>query len=460
VSLFWPAEAVKRFVKPGFAPREMGESEMRGAVLSATLAAVTVLAAACGGTGGSTSTAASAADPAKVSGDITVLTNRTDLQQDGTLKKYAEQFNQTYPNVHVKFEALTDYEGEVKIRMNTSNYGDVLLIPAAVARGDYPKFFASLGSTADLSKKYKFTEASDANGQAYGVVSFAAANGFVYNKQVWQKAGITSWPKTPQEFLADLAAVKKTGAVPLYTNYKDGWPLSAWTNTLGSATCDGKAKDALATDDPWAPGKDLTVGDTLLFDAVRNKLTEADPTTTNWENSKPQIAQGKIATMWLGSWAIPQMQAAATKAGVSPDTIGFMPFPVQVNGKFCAALAPDYRYAINTHSAHKDAARAWLDWIVNKSDFARLNQGVSPLIGAPLPTALKPYQDEGVQLVDVDQTDVVKVNAIDKAAEIGLDSPDYRQKLVDIARGASSGNLDGYLSGLSKKWHSAEQTAG
>lgn len=440
---------------------------MRGRALTATLAAVAMLvsvvmlASACGGTGGSTSTAKRTGDPAEVSGDITVLTQRTDLQEDGTLRKYAEEFNKTYPKVSVKFEALTDYEGEVRIRMNTENYGDVLLIPAAVDKGDYPKFFASLGTAEELSEKYKFTSASEVNGKVYGIVSFAAANGFVYNKDVWKKAGVTEWPETPAEFLADLRKVEsETGSVPLYTNYKDGWPLTAWTNVLGSVTCDPQAKNALADIDPWAPGKDLTIGDSLLFNAVKNGLTEKDPTTTNWEESKGRFAKGEIATMWLGSWAIPQMRAAATKAGIEPETIGFMPFPAQVDGEFCAALAPDYRYAINTHSESKQAARAWLDWVVDKSGFAALNQGVSPVRGEPLPSALKPYQDAGVQLIDLEQSEVAQVNAIDKAAEIGLDAPDYRKRLVDVARGAAEGDLEGLLADLSEKWRTGRETAG
>jgi raffinose/stachyose/melibiose transport system substrate-binding protein len=56
-----------------------------------------------------------------VSGDITVLTVRTDLVQDGTMKKYAAEFNKIYPKVKVEFQALTNYEAEIKIRMNTED---------------------------------------------------------------------------------------------------------------------------------------------------------------------------------------------------------------------------------------------------------------------------------------------------------------------------------------------------
>ena len=99
----------------------------------AALTAVTALTAtACTGAAATKGeSAAAATDPGKVSGTITVLTHRTDLVQNGTLNKYAAAFNKIYPKVTVKFDGITDYEGEVKIRMNTDNYGDVLMIPNA-----------------------------------------------------------------------------------------------------------------------------------------------------------------------------------------------------------------------------------------------------------------------------------------------------------------------------------------
>ncbi|MGP4103350.1 ABC transporter substrate-binding protein [Nonomuraea sp. KM90] len=431
----------------------------RTALTGLALAAVAALAAACGGSGASKETA-TAGDPAKISGDITVLTNRTDLVNDGTMKKYADEFAKVHPNVQVKFEAITDYEGEVKIRMNTDNYGDVLLIPNAIAKGDYPKFFAPLGPAAELSQKYKFVQAGTVNDQVYGIVSFASANGFVYNKDLWAKAGVTEWPKTPEEFLAALKAVKeKTGATPLYTNYKDGWPLSNWTNALGSVTCDVKAERAMTTEDPWVAGKDLNVIDSLLFNAVREQLTEKDPTTTNWEDSKNFIATGKVGAMWLGSWAIPQMQAAATTAGRSADSIGFMPFPSQPGGSFCSVLNPDYQYAVNSHSRNKAAARAWLDWFVDRSGFSAVNQGVSSVKADPLPSALKPYSDAGVKLIEMETDQRILVDNIDKESEVGIKSPDYRQKLIDVARGAAKGDLNSVLADLSAKWKAGQQSA-
>ncbi|MEY9995043.1 raffinose/stachyose/melibiose transport system substrate-binding protein [Streptomyces sp. V4I8] len=427
------------------------------------MASGALLLSACTGTGGSSkgAEAKAADDPSKVSGTITVLTHRTDLVQDGTMKKYAAEFNKTYPQVKVEFDAITDYEGEVRIRMNTENYGDVLMIPAVIEKKDYPRFFASLGTQAERSKTYRFTDYTTVDGKVYGQSPLGAVPGFIYNKKVWSEAGVTDWPTRPAEFLDDLKAIKsKTDAIPYYTNFKDMWPLTQWTDANGSVSCDEQATTGLAEGDPWAEGADLRTADTLLYDIVHEGLVEKDPTTTNWEASKPRIAKGEIATMWLGSWAVIQMQGAAKQAGADPDDIGFMPFPAQKNGTFCAVAKPDYNQAVNIHSEHKEAARAWLDWFTDKSGYAADNLALSPLRSAPLPTVMKPYEEAGVKILDLDDTKGAVVKSIDNQSEIGIYKPDYRQDLVDLARGATKGDLDDFLNDLGEKWTQTQQSLG
>ena len=422
-----------------------------------------LLAAGCTGTGGASKEADAKApdDPSKVSGTIKVLTVRTDLIQDGTLKRYAAEFNKTYPKVKVEFEGLTNYESEVKIRMNTKNYGDVLLIPAVIKKADYPKFFASLGTEAERSKKYRFTDVTTVDGKVYGQSPNGVSPGFIYNKRVWKEAGITQWPTTPAEFLTDLKAIKgKTDAIPYYTNFSAGWTLSAWTAVNGSVHCDPQATDELATGDPWAKGADLRVGDTLLYDMVKQGLVEKDPTTSNWEESKARTAKGEIATQWLGTWAIVQFQDAAKKAGVNPDDIGFMPFPAQVDGKFCAVIGPDYNQGINVHSQHKDAARAWVDWFTDKSTYGQDNLAISPLKDAPLPDVMKPYEEQGVKFIEVDDAKGAQVKQLDSDSEVGIYAPEYRQNLVDLARGARKGSLDDFFADLSERWTDAQKNLG
>ncbi|MEW2562084.1 ABC transporter substrate-binding protein [Streptomyces griseorubiginosus] len=435
----------------------------RTAVSLAVAASAALLLPGCTGTGGSAKGADAKApdDPSKVTGTIKVLTVRTDLVQDGTLKKYAAEFNKTYPKVKVEFEGLTNYEAEVKIRMNTENYGDVLLIPAVIKKADYPRFFASLGTQAERAKKYRFTDYTTVDGKVYGQSPVGVAPGFVYNKRIWKEAGVTEWPTTPAEFIADLKAIKaKTDAIPYYTNFAAGWTLTSWTYVDGAVSCDPQATTELAEGDPWAKGTDLRVGDTLLHDIVKQGLVEKDPTTSNWEESKPRTAKGEIATQWLGTWAIVQFRDAAKKAGADPDDIGFMPFPAQTGGRFCATVSPDYNQAVNVHSQHKEAARAWIDWFTDKSGYVEDNLSISPLKDAPMPSVLKPYEDQGVKLIEVDDAQGARVKQLDSDSEVGIYAPEYRQNLVDLARGARKGTLDGFLGDLSKRWTDAQKNLG
>jgi ABC-type glycerol-3-phosphate transport system substrate-binding protein len=430
---------------------------------AALVVAVLLLAATgCSSGGGDGGSAAAPTDPSKVSGDITVLTHKTDLAADGTLDRYAAEFNKIYPNVHVKFEAISAYENDVKVRLNTDDYGDVLMIPAAVPVPDYPKFFAPLGTPDQLNSKYRFVDKGTYNGQVYGVAINGNATGIVYNKQVWQQAGITQWPTTADEFITDLQAIKaKTSATPLNTIYHEGWPVTVWQSYLGELSCDPNAQDGLATDTaPWAGGKELNQIDSLLYNVVHDKLTEADPTTASWDAAKTGIATGKIGTLVLASWAISQMKAAAKAAGTDPANIGFMPYPAQAGGKFCALVSPDYLQAVSIHSKHKEAARAWVDWFVDQSTYAQDQELLPTLKSAPLPATMKAYQDAGVQFIEESQTKNAVVSAIDKESEIGLQTPDYRQHIVDMARGAAKGSLDAYFADLNKKWAAAVKTAG
>lgn len=245
------------------------------------------------------------------------VTNRTDIV-DTVFKGYAKKFEKANPGHSIKFQAITNYEGDVRTRMNTKDYGDVLNIPGTITSSQFPEFFTSQGSTSTLSQKYYFTDGASYNGKTYGISDFGNATGYVINKKIWNAAGITSAPKTPTEFLKDLQAIKqKTSATPLYTNYKDGWPLGSWSSEFVGSVQGPDAQNKLMTNDaPFDSSTGVGVGNAILFDAVHNKLTEADPTTTDWATSKNLIATGKIATMMLG----PLLSAVAFASNASAGT--------------------------------------------------------------------------------------------------------------------------------------------
>ena len=122
----------------------------------------------------------------------------------------------------------------------------------------------------------------------YGIPSTGNAQGIIYNKKVFEAAGITTLPKTPDEFLDDLQKIKDydPSIDPLYTNYAAGWTMTAWdAYTSGGATGDPDWMNITMpqTKDPFQKGI-LGADDMgpyavyyILYEAVKRGLTEPTP---------------------------------------------------------------------------------------------------------------------------------------------------------------------------------------
>ncbi|WP_130179360.1 ABC transporter substrate-binding protein [Cryobacterium sp. SO1] len=420
-------------------------------IIGVAALAATALLAGCSGS--------APADDGKVAGEITVLTNRTDIV-DTVFKDYAAKFEKAYPGTTVKFEAIADYETDVSTRLSSGSYGDVLLIPNTVTKAQLPQFFEPLGTIDELGKTYRFVTEMAYEDNAYGVAVTGNAQGIVYNKNVWEAAGITELPTTPDDFLADLQLVKdKTDATPYYTNYNDGWPLSQWEGNR-AATGDADASISLVESDaPWAKGEYHEITDGLLYDIVANGLSEDDPSTTDWESSKAGIGSGAISSMVLGSWALTQMQDAAVTAGGSADDIGYMAFPRAVDGQTYATIGGDYKNAVSLNSKNKATARAWIDWFAQESGFAGDQGGLSPVVDGPDPDTLTEFTASGVEYLELTPVPTDKAtweNDIISESEIDLWGQIYRQKIVDVARGAADGDKASTFEALNTAWAEAK----
>jgi raffinose/stachyose/melibiose transport system substrate-binding protein len=389
---------------------------------------------------------------------ITVLTNRTDIV-DTDFVGYRERFTELYPNVEVNFEAITDYQGQVQIRLNTTRYGDVLLIPD-VDTADLPDFFEPLGTLEELDAEYLFANDHAYEGVVYGLPVGVNADGVLYNRRIFEEAGVPSVPSSPEEFLEAMRLIRdNTDAIPYYTNYAAGWALDQWEgNRIGVSGDPDYLNRMVHMDDPFSPGRPHYVMYRLMYDLVAEGLTEEDPTTTDWESSKIWIGEGRIAAMVLGSWAISQAKNAAIQNGFDPDDVAYMPFPNTIDGEIYASSGRDYAIAVNVHSEHKEEALAWLWFFLNESGFARDQGMIPPRRGSDLPETLRGFQELGVNFISgnpAPDDEVGLLDAIDDEAEIGLGSPDLKQRIIEAALGNRDGTFDEIMEDLDEKWAEA-----
>lgn len=400
-----------------------------------------------------------------VTATIKILTNRTDIV-DTVYKGYAEQFMELYPNITVEYEGITDYEESLTLRLTTGDWGDICFIPTGVNRNELSTYFIPLGDYDTLDPVYNFVQDKAYDGLVYGIANGGTASGVVYNKRVWEEAGITELPTTPDEFLEDLQTIKdNTDAVPLYTNFSAGWPMGAWDAYIGVAAtgdADFMNNTIVHTKDPFTKRDDMTGPYAVyytLYESVARGLVEEDPASSDWESSKNKMNTGEIATMVLGSWAVQQCK----DAGENPDDVGYMPFPITVDGKRYAGAGGNYSFGINNQAStdNQIAAMVYLKWLIEESSIYTDEGSIPALKSGELPDALADF--EGVELLADNPAlpgEETLFNEVNNEAEVGINNDDYPD--CEILEGAlyGSATLDELMDNWNQKWSDAQETLG
>ncbi len=396
---------------------------------------------------------------------IKFIHHKTDREEDGTIPDLIAKFNEVYPGITVETEGITDYQEDSLLRLSAGDWGDVMFIPAVDA-AELPTYFVPYGTVEEMSEYINFADQwKDTAGNCYGIGYMGNAQGVLYNKKVFADAGVTTLPKTPDEFIAALQAIKeKTDAIPLYTNYAAGWTMGgAWDGYLGAITNGDETwlnQKFIHEAEPFKDHGDGTGPYALykiLYDATAQGLIEDDYTTTDWEGCKPMINNGEIGAMVLGSWAVAQMKAA----GDNPDDIGYMPFPITVNGQQYATAGPDYCYGINANASddNKAAAMVFVKWMVEESGWCDLEGGYP--ISKTAPTS---FVFDGVNVVNnvtslPGEEDIM--NELNSESELSFNQGgDAKVQRIVEAAATGAETYDDIMADWTAAWNAAQEECG
>lgn len=312
---------------------------------------------------------------------ITMLTNRTDLVDNGTMARYAAKFKEIHPNANVVFEGLTNYANDAVIRLTTGEAGDVMLIPGNVPVSLLPEYFEPLPD--ELFDNMYFADLMAYGGKRYGIATGVSTQGIVYNKRAYAKAGIDKIPATLDEFYDVCHKLKLAGITPLYMNFGAQWPMKSWGEE-GVWYMGGDPAywtRMIESDAPWQLdnewGRMIGIARTL----VERGFVEKNLTTNNWEVSKNEVASGRAAMYFQGNWVIPQL----IEAGAKSEDIGFYPMPYDNSGKLNAPLGQDWMIGVGKSSRNKQLAIEWAAFFVKESGYVE-SSGFLPVDKTKEPT--------------------------------------------------------------------------
>jgi raffinose/stachyose/melibiose transport system substrate-binding protein len=380
----------------------------------------------------------------QMSGTITVVTNRTDMI-DKQYKEYEQRFHEKYPTMSVQFEALRDYDKNIKIRLASGETPDVLLIPS-IPNADLGRFFVPLGDM-NLEGELYFQDFKINQGEIYGIPSGLAVSGVIYNKKAFEKAGILEVPKTLEAFYETCDKLKKSGVVPFASNFKDRWPLQVWSNDV-PITLAGNAEtknDLAASAAPFQPSNPYVASMSIIKTMYEKGYLEPKLNDTNWEGSKKELALGKIGMMLQGSWAIKQI----IENGAKSEDIGFFPFPSDNSGKLRVTQYPDRYYAVGKNTKQVAAAKAFIKWMVEESGYENFS-GFIPV--------LKERRSELPQLLEMDSYHPEYVNVVKDSDRLSQIQNKAQLEMTALVQEYILGNPAEVLNQYNQQWAQARHS--
>ncbi len=384
---------------------------------------------------------------------ITVLDVYITVDEEEMLP-YKEMFEARYPHISVNYICVEDYNNTVRECVKNGDFADVLYIPPGLTTEEVTQNFAMLGLTGKLSQKYNFLDFANASGQmVYGIPSGAYVSGIIYNKSVFNKAGITNLPTSPEEFLEDLRYIRDyTDAIPFYTNFNEAWATSFWEtypyiDMTGNP--DYQYNTLVKIKNPYGENSPHWIVYHLLYDIVNEGLCEEDFSVINWEQSKKLLNEGQIGCMAIGSWAIKQIK----DAGEFGEDIGYMPFPNVIDGKQYATVSTDYNYGINRNSEYLEEAKLYLDFILNESGYALENDCISIVKSDPYPESFGELSDIVMLSRKTSTSENTELRELFES-KLDLNSGIEQQRIIKAAAGITNESFESILNDWNDRWES------
>lgn len=281
-------------------------------------------------------------------------------------------------------EMITEFEGEhpnIKVKLETvgggADYGAAL--KAKFASGEQPDIFNNGGfkelelwkeHLADLSNEpwvehllpIGKVPMTDTDGKLYGMPVNLEGYGFVYNKDLFEKAGIKEPPANITELKDAAEKLKDSGTTPFSAGYGEWWVIGQHLLNIPFA----QQEDPIAFIEGLYDGTEKFT-DNEQFKQFKEVLdTEINfgndnPLTTDYNTQVTQFAAGQTAMLQQGNWTENMIYE------VNPDmNMGFLPIPISddENADRLPVGVPN-NWVLNKNSEHLDEAKLFLEWMVS-----------------------------------------------------------------------------------------------
>ena len=191
------------------------------------------------------------------------------------------------------------------------NLAPALAADKAWKRSFYPGSFAAL---------------TDAKGRIYAIPEERDSIGIYYNKALFAKAGISTFPATWAEFSDDCAKLKAAG-VTCFAMDGNWVTLLMWANLIGTKPGGGTFLLSGTAQGNYATNGSVVQATEFLKSLHTNGYVNADAFTGDYNNAATPFVQGQAAMIANGPWMVQSDIKGKNASADLYSQIGYAPAP-------------------------------------------------------------------------------------------------------------------------------------
>ncbi len=368
----------------------------RIAQAGALVAAVSLLATACGSGDGNTATKDDAPSADEVAGSLTWWDTSDDTNEGPAFQKLIDKFEKQYPKVDVTRQYVPFDKAQNKFKTAASaESGAPDILRAEVA---WVPEFASLGYLYALDGTAALDDADDYfetplssnvfDGKTYGVPQVTDSLALLYNEKLFEKAGIDSPPTTWEEVdTAAQALISKAGVDGIFIN-PAGYFMLPFMYGEGGDLVDTDSKEIVVNSEANATGLQTAA------DLVKSGAAPKPPAADAYVAMMTAFTEGKVGMIINGPWEVNNIRNAPDFGGI--ENLGIAAVP----GGSATAGAPvgGHNYVVYSGMEQEkaEAAIAFIDFMNSAESQAFLADELGLL-----PTRKSAYEIDSVKSNEV-----------------------------------------------------------
>ena len=312
---------------------------------------------------------APAADASADEGEIYMFISSPEYAD--AINTLIEEYKNVAPNVTINYETTqNDYPTMLKAKLNSGEVPDIFSSTSGKEIDTYLEYSYDLSNdpimtTMDPAVASSMSSTENGGKGCYGFAIKGNYFGIVYNKEMFETAGISKFPETASELKDACDKLTAAGFKPFTTGFAEWWVFKHTYQSFVNAAADGAGISTADLVTKFEKGEAKVSDYPELYDNyfafldLAKEYGDAKPLETDLSAEEAAFANGEVAmVLGQGAWI------ESDVLSINPDIkIGFAGYPTTEDAAETKVISgSDQALHVNKDSKNLQATLNFVNW--------------------------------------------------------------------------------------------------